>query len=186
MTDQGKQSSASAAAAPAKKKAKPKVVQVKAAGAGSVTIRNFAFSPGTINVKTGDSVTWTNQDSAPHTATGSGGSFNTGTLKKGQSGSHTFSKAGSFPYICAIHPNMKGTVVVAGASSSSGSGSGNSGSGSGSGSSGDSAGTGSSAGTGGGGSQLPNTGVDLLAVVLLGTVFTAGGALLRRLAASRG
>ncbi|MEA2448645.1 MAG: hypothetical protein QOG63_577, partial [Thermoleophilaceae bacterium] len=96
--------------------------KVHAAASSSVTIQNFAFSPATINVNQGDTITWTNRDSAPHTATGSGGSFNTGTLQEGDSGSATFSKAGTFSYFCSVHPSMKGTVVVAAAGGSGGSG----------------------------------------------------------------
>ncbi|MEM7258676.1 MAG: plastocyanin/azurin family copper-binding protein, partial [Pseudomonadota bacterium] len=53
-----------------------------------------------------------NQDSAPHTATATSGAFDTGNLTNGQSGSITLTDAGSFDYICAIHPSMKGTIVV--------------------------------------------------------------------------
>ncbi len=76
----------------------------------SVTIQNFAFSPATITVKKGTAVTWTNMDSAPHTATGDG--FDTGVLKKGESGSITFNEAGTFDYTCTIHPSIKGKVIV--------------------------------------------------------------------------
>jgi plastocyanin len=88
---------------------------VRAAAATGVTIKNFLFAPRAITVHVGDSVSWTNQDSAPHTATANDGSFDTGQLAKGKSGSHTFTKAGTFAYICSIHPSMKGTVTVAAA-----------------------------------------------------------------------
>jgi plastocyanin len=78
----------------------------------AVTIANFAFDPATVRIQVGDSVTWTNQDSAPHTATAADGSFDTGQLGDGDSGSVTFETAGSFAYICSIHPAMAGTVVV--------------------------------------------------------------------------
>ena len=84
------------------------------------TIADYSFSPATITVNVGDTVTWTNQGKQPHTATASDGSFNTGTLHTGQSGSHTFTKAGTFAYICSIHPFMHGTVVVQGSSSGGG------------------------------------------------------------------
>ena len=77
-----------------------------------VAIQNFAFSPATTRVNVGDTVTWTNRDQAPHTATSTTGAFDTGTLAMGQSGSHTFTQAGTYPYFCAIHPQMTGTVVV--------------------------------------------------------------------------
>jgi len=77
---------------------------------GAVTIQNFSFSPASITVAVGGTVTWTNQDSTAHTATGQ--SFNTGNLNRGQSGSATFSTPGTFPYHCSIHPNMTGTISV--------------------------------------------------------------------------
>jgi plastocyanin len=75
-----------------------------------VTIEGFAFSPGTVTVNVGDSVTWTNNDSAAHTATGSG--FDTGNIANGASASETFQSAGTFEYACSIHPQMTGTVAV--------------------------------------------------------------------------
>lgn len=78
----------------------------------SVTIQNFAFAPATLMVKVGDKVTWTNQDSVGHSATADDGSWDTGLLSQGQSGSVTFSKTGTFTYHCSIHPTMHGTVIV--------------------------------------------------------------------------
>jgi len=83
-----------------------------ASAATGVTIQNFAFAPSSVTVPAGTTITWTNQDSAPHTATALDGTFDTGTLKQGQSATITLSKAGTFSYICSIHPFMKGTVVV--------------------------------------------------------------------------
>ncbi|MDP2211789.1 MAG: cupredoxin family copper-binding protein [Candidatus Aquicultor sp.] len=78
----------------------------------SVTIENFAFVPPTITIKKGGTVTWTNKDSAVHTATADGGDFDTGDIKQDQSATLTFDKTGTFSYICTYHPNMKGTVIV--------------------------------------------------------------------------
>ena len=78
----------------------------------SVTIANFAFDPATVTIQVGDSVTWTNQDSAAHTATAGDGSFDTGNLGNGESGTVTFDTAGTFAYVCSIHPQMAGSVVV--------------------------------------------------------------------------
>lgn len=151
-------------------------LQIRSAAASGVTIKNFKFAPASITVHVGDTITWSNQDIAPHTATAPDGSFDTGTIDKGKSGSATFSKTGTIPYICSIHPNMKGTVVVEAASGSSGGG----------------GGSGSSAGTGSGGSDpgvtaagtdsgdLPQTGLNLIAVVLLASLMTGSGTLLRR------
>jgi plastocyanin len=140
-----------------------------AAASTGVTIKDFKFAPASTSVHVGDTITWTNQDVAPHTATASDGSFNTGSISQGKSGSHTFTKAGSFAYICSIHPSMKGTVTVAAASggSSGGSGSGNTGGSSGS--------TTPSASGG-----LPQTGLNIAAVVLLAALLMGSGTVLRR------
>ncbi|MFN0026197.1 MAG: cupredoxin domain-containing protein [Acidimicrobiales bacterium] len=76
----------------------------------SVAIKAFAFQPATVNVAVGQSVVWTNQDPAPHTATGNG--FDTGSLGLGASATSRFNTRGRFEYICDIHPAMTGTVVV--------------------------------------------------------------------------
>ena len=77
-----------------------------------MTIADFSFTPASITIHVGDTVTWTNHGPSAHTATANNGSFNTGVLQKGQSASHTFTTAGTFAYICSIHPFMHGTVVV--------------------------------------------------------------------------
>ncbi len=77
----------------------------------SVRIVGFAFSPATLTVRVGDSVTWRNEDSAAHTAT-SAGAWNSGDLGRGESATITFRAAGSFEYMCGIHPAMTGRVVV--------------------------------------------------------------------------
>jgi plastocyanin len=76
----------------------------------SVEIKGFAFNPASITVKKGTTVTWKQQDSAPHTITGTG--FESGNLAKGQAFSHTFNDAGTFDYHCSLHPSMKGKVIV--------------------------------------------------------------------------
>lgn len=75
-----------------------------------VAISGFSYSPATVTVTVGDTVTWTNSDAQAHTATGDG--WNTGDLGNGDSGSITFQNAGTFDYMCGIHPAMRGTVVV--------------------------------------------------------------------------
>jgi amicyanin len=81
--------------------------------AAKVQISNFKYVPPTIAVKAGGAVTWTNADSAPHTATAKASSaFDTGTLKQGQSKKLTFSKPGTYQYTCLFHPFMSGTIVV--------------------------------------------------------------------------
>jgi predicted lipoprotein with Yx(FWY)xxD motif len=78
----------------------------------AVTIKDFAFNPDPLEISVGTTVTWTNEDSAPHTATGNGNTFTTPTLKQGESASVTFDKAGTFEYHCEFHANMHGTIVV--------------------------------------------------------------------------
>ena len=77
-----------------------------------VEIVDFAFAPDVIEVSAGTTVTWTNMDSAPHTATAEDGSFDSGELGQGESFSFTFEEPGEYPYICTFHPNMTGTVIV--------------------------------------------------------------------------
>jgi plastocyanin len=78
-----------------------------------VTIRLVKFSPETIEVKIGQTVEWANNDLTPHTVTSQGtGDLNSGSIDAGASWRHTFTQAGSFPYYCTFHPEMKGTVIV--------------------------------------------------------------------------
>ena len=79
----------------------------------TVTINNYTFMPATITVHPGDTVTWTNQDSIPHTATATDGkTFDSGAIDPGASWRFVFTKAGEYTYRCAIHPDMRGTVTV--------------------------------------------------------------------------
>ena len=79
----------------------------------SVVMKDFTFSPVLLTVKKGTTVTWTNQDSAPHTVTSDSGSeLSSEKLSNGQSYSHTFNGAGTFEYHCGVHPTMKAKVVV--------------------------------------------------------------------------
>ncbi len=80
--------------------------------AKKVAIKGFAFGPGTVKVKTGDTITWTNDDSAPHTVTAKSGRLDSGTLEKGASFEFTAEQAGTIEYFCAIHPDMVGTIEV--------------------------------------------------------------------------
>lgn len=85
-----------------------------ASGQGEVVIEDFTFRPSTFNVTPGTVVRWTNRDSAPHTATARDGSFDTGTLNKGESAKTRFDRPGSFDYLCSYHPYMQGKIVVGG------------------------------------------------------------------------
>jgi LPXTG-motif cell wall-anchored protein len=150
---------------------KDKPLAIAAASTG-VTISDFQFSPGTVTVNVGDTVTWSNNGPTGHSATANDGSFDTGILQKGSSGSHTFSQAGSFSYICTPHPFMKGTVVVQAAAS------GNSGDTTGGGDT--SSGTTSTDSQADSGPALPSTGMDVGGLALLGLMTLALGAYLRR------
>ena len=88
-----------------------------AAGGDTVLISDFLYEAERLTVAVGTKVTFTNEDSAPHTATSgqsptADGVFDTGTLKKGQSKPVKLTKTGTFAYYCAIHPFMKATVIV--------------------------------------------------------------------------
>jgi plastocyanin len=78
----------------------------------TVAIQNFAFSPAIVTVKAGTTVTWTNRDQDPHTATAMSGPFRSPTLNNGESYHYTFTTPGRFEYLCTIHPFMTATVVV--------------------------------------------------------------------------
>lgn len=80
--------------------------------ASTVDVKNFKFSPMSLMVAVGTKVTWKFEDSTPHTVVADDKSFQSKALSGGQTYSFTFAKAGSYSYICSIHPYMKGTVVV--------------------------------------------------------------------------
>jgi len=83
-----------------------------AAAGQSATIQDFKFSPSTLTVPVGATVTWTNADSTQHTVTADDGSFDSGPPAPGASFSQVFTTAGTFTYHCNIHSNMTGTVTV--------------------------------------------------------------------------
>lgn len=82
------------------------------AGPNAIDIDNFAFAPSTMTVKAGTTVTWTNRDEEPHTVVAHDGSFHSPGMGTGATYSFTFDHAGTFAYICSIHPFMRATVVV--------------------------------------------------------------------------
>jgi plastocyanin len=75
-----------------------------------------SYNPNLIETKVGDTVTWINNDSSPHTVTSSSSSndsnFDSGVLRTGEAFSFTFDKEGQYSYFCTLHPSMVGTVVV--------------------------------------------------------------------------
>jgi plastocyanin len=85
--------------------------QQPAAGFTQVDIRGSAYLPGSINIRVGQKVSWNNEDQVPHTVTADGLTFGK-QLPTGAVFNFAFVKPGNFPYHCAIHPNMRGAVVV--------------------------------------------------------------------------
>src|SRR5260370_10536475 len=77
-----------------------------------VKIDNFSFGPTELRVPVGTTVTWTNRDDIPHTVVSTDKVFKSRVLDTDEKFSFTFSKAGTFPYFCSIHPKMTGSVVV--------------------------------------------------------------------------
>jgi hypothetical protein len=136
------------------------------------------FSPGSVTIAVGDTVTWNNTGQAPHNATADDGSFKTPTIENGQSASHTFSQAGTFSYICTIHPQMKGTIRVL--ASNSGGGSGGGAGSSSSGSSGSEASAVASPGAAGDANTLPMTGMAVGGLALVGLGLVALGLIARQ------
>ena len=78
----------------------------------AVKIKNFGFSPATITVKAGSTVVWTNNDAIQHDVTFDAGGIASSVLNQNDTFSHTFVTAGTYHYICSIHPFMHGTVIV--------------------------------------------------------------------------
>jgi plastocyanin len=155
------------------------------------TPAQYGFSPKSITISVGDTVRWDNKSSAPegHTVTGDG--LDSNSLKKGQSYTFKFTKAGTYDYKCVFHPSMKGSVKV---TKSGGDGGGGGGSKGGSGSGGtspSSSGTGVAGGVGAGTgpvtpftdptptSTLPMTGLGIVPLAILGAVLLAIGLVMR-------
>ena len=97
--------------------AAPKAVVPQAAaasveGGAKVSIVNFAFTPAEITIGPGDSVTWTNDDGAPHGLAYLDGAKGTDLLLPGASFSRRFDQPGTYDYNCSVHPYMTGRVIV--------------------------------------------------------------------------
>ena len=90
----------------------PSPAPAPAASGNAVSISNFAFSPASITVPAGTKVTWTNNDSAPHTVTSNTDAFESGSLSRGGTFSFTFAQKGTYEYFCSFHSSMNGKVVV--------------------------------------------------------------------------
>jgi plastocyanin len=79
----------------------------------SVSIIDLAFEPATLEVPAGATVRWSNHDSVGHTVTAVDGAYESGLLTVGAEFGRTFDEPGTFEYFCAIHPEMRGRVIVA-------------------------------------------------------------------------
>jgi plastocyanin len=177
------------------------VSRAKSSSTKSVSMIDFAFDPGAITVRAGDTVQWTNLGTAKEGHSASSPEFDSGILQTGGTYSFTFRQPGTFSYVCSTHPDMKGSVRVLAASTGSGNSqasgkkksgsSGSSGGGSGSSSSNASgsapAATGSgsesaavsSPGAAGSDSSLPSTGSDSLLLASVGLLLLDLGLALR-------
>jgi len=157
--------------------------KARKSASATVTMGDLFFSPASVTIAVGDTVTWHNTGQAPHNATANDGSFDTPNLTNGQSASHTFDQAGSFSYICTIHPQMKGTIRVLTANTGGGGGNGGGGGASSSSSSGSSS-TESAAvaspGAAGDSNTLPMTGMAVGALALVGLGLLALGLIARQ------
>lgn len=100
-----------AEASPAANVPKSTTAEAHAPVVAHVVMKNMKFSPATIEIKKGDTVEWTNEDITPHTATARP-IFDSGSIAPDKSWEHTFVKAGTLPYGCTFHPDMKGVVVI--------------------------------------------------------------------------
>lgn len=81
-------------------------------GAHRIEIKGFRFKPARLVIKAGDTVEWVNLDTAPHTATARDGGWDTKTLKKSETRSVSFKRAGTQAYSCKFHRQMVGEIVV--------------------------------------------------------------------------
>jgi len=78
----------------------------------TVNIQNFAFDPPEATAAVGETIGWTNADSAPHTATTDDGACDTGNIAQNASAGLVFDAAGTYTYHCNVHPNMTGTITI--------------------------------------------------------------------------
>jgi plastocyanin len=118
LTDQGKQTNVSvyltqALSGTAANSSATGADTEATANATMVEIKNLAYTPDSVEIPVGAAVTWTNNDTVPHTVTAKDRDvLQSGTLKPGDSYSKTFDQPGTYDYFCEFHANMKGTIVV--------------------------------------------------------------------------
>ncbi|HVS45487.1 MAG TPA: cupredoxin domain-containing protein [Verrucomicrobiae bacterium] len=78
----------------------------------TVHIRNFAFSPAHLRIATGQSVRFVNDDQDAHTVTADSRAFSSDGLDTGDAWTHVFTRPGEYTYFCALHPYMRGSIIV--------------------------------------------------------------------------
>lgn len=154
----------------------------KPAASKTVSVGDNFFTPQTVTINVGDTVTWKNNGLAEHNATADDNSFATGNFKPGQSRSETFTQAGDVPYYCTLHGQsvQNGTVKVLAASGGGGGGDGGGG-GTGATTSGSEAAAVSSPGAAGSSSSLPATGFAALVLAAIGFALVGSGTAVRRI-----
>jgi amicyanin len=95
------------------------VARAQSPATTAISIDNFTFTPATVTVKAGTTVTWTNKDDIPHGIAATGNAFaRSNALDTDNSYSFTFTTPGTYQYFCYIHPHMTGTIVVEAATGS--------------------------------------------------------------------
>ena len=99
-----------AAGAVAQQTAQPQ--QVAATGEAEISIQSFHFVPATLTVKAGTAVTWVNRDEEPHNVVSPERVFRSKAIDGGEKFTAVFDKPGTYNYLCAVHPRMRGTIIV--------------------------------------------------------------------------
>jgi plastocyanin len=151
----------------------------RSSASATVSIGDNFYSPASVSVAVGDTVTWANNGQAQHSATANDGSFDTGVFGPGGTRSHTFNQAGTFSYFCTVHGQAQsGTVRVLAASSGGGQGGGGTAGSSGTGSS--EAAAVASPDAAGTSTSLAATGLEALGLATIGLALLIGGIALRR------
>ena len=89
----------------------PAAVTSAAAPSNQITIKDFMFAPASLTIKAGTTVTWLNEDEEPHTVV-SAGLFRSKAIDTKESFAFKFDKPGEYHFVCTIHPQMSGTVIV--------------------------------------------------------------------------
>jgi plastocyanin len=92
--------------------AAPTLHEAPVADANTIVLKDFHFAPMSLTVPAGATVVWKNLDGEPHTVVSSEGLFRSGGLDQNDSFTFKFSKPGTYKFLCSIHPQMLGTIVV--------------------------------------------------------------------------